>query len=127
MLAPAIVARSSVHGSVRLIGVCENTADAFCQSPADEQAPTCAELHGAVPHFSFQRVGGISAHGARADGPSPHRVPLAPKTMTTKYETMATFDAAFVASRTDELVVKVLTHGKSDDVESFKEKRKQTR
>jgi mono/diheme cytochrome c family protein len=45
-----------------------------------------------------------------------------PKTMKAKYEKIATFDAAFIASRSDDSVVKILTHGKGDDMKSFKEK-----
>lgn len=45
-----------------------------------------------------------------------------PKTMKAKYEKIATFDAAFVASRSDDSVVKILTRGKGDDMKSFKEK-----
>lgn len=45
-----------------------------------------------------------------------------PKTMKAKFEKIATFDAAFVASRSDDSVVKILTHGKGEDMKSFKEK-----
>ena len=45
-----------------------------------------------------------------------------PKTMKAKYEKIATFDAAFIASRSDDSVVKILTKGKGEDMKSFKEK-----
>lgn len=44
-----------------------------------------------------------------------------PKTMKTKYPKIATFDAAFIAKRTDDSVVKVLTKGKGEDMKSFKD------
>ena len=45
-----------------------------------------------------------------------------PKTMKEKYPKIATFNAAFVASRTDDSVVKILTRGKGEDMKSFKDK-----
>jgi mono/diheme cytochrome c family protein len=45
-----------------------------------------------------------------------------PKTMKTKYPKIATFDAAFIASRSDDSVVKILTRGKGEDMKSFKDK-----
>jgi mono/diheme cytochrome c family protein len=45
-----------------------------------------------------------------------------PKTMKAKYSKIATFDAAFIASRSDDSVVKILTRGKGEDMKSFKEK-----
>ena len=45
-----------------------------------------------------------------------------PKTMKAKYEKIATFNAAFVATRSDDSVVKVLTKGKGDDMKPFKDK-----
>jgi mono/diheme cytochrome c family protein len=45
-----------------------------------------------------------------------------PKTMKAKYEKIATFDAAFIAKRTDDSVVKVLIKGKGDNMKSFKSK-----
>ncbi len=45
-----------------------------------------------------------------------------PKTMKEKYQKIATFDAAFIASRSDDSVVKILTKGKNDDMKSFKDK-----
>lgn len=45
-----------------------------------------------------------------------------PKTMKEKYPKIATFNAAFIASRSDDSVVKVLTHGKGEDMKSFKDK-----
>lgn len=45
-----------------------------------------------------------------------------PKTMKAKYEKIATFDAAFIASRSEDSVVKILTKGKGEDMKSFKEK-----
>ena len=45
-----------------------------------------------------------------------------PKTMKAKYEKIATFDAEFIAKRTDDSVVKVLMKGKGDNMKSFKNK-----
>jgi mono/diheme cytochrome c family protein len=45
-----------------------------------------------------------------------------PKTMKAKYEKIATFDADFIAKRTDDSVVKVLIKGKGDNMKSFKSK-----
>ena len=45
-----------------------------------------------------------------------------PQTMKKKFDKIATFDAAFIAKRSDDSVVKVLTRGKSEDMKSFKEK-----
>ena len=47
-----------------------------------------------------------------------------PKTMKEKYPKIATFDAAFIAKRTDDSVVKVLMKGvgKAEDMKSFKDK-----
>ena len=47
-----------------------------------------------------------------------------PKTMQTKYPKIYTFDAAFIAARSDDSVVKVLTKGKNEDMVSFKDKLK---
>jgi mono/diheme cytochrome c family protein len=47
-----------------------------------------------------------------------------PKTMQTKFPKIYTFDAAFVAARSDDSVVKVLTKGKNEDMVSFKDKLK---
>ena len=47
-----------------------------------------------------------------------------PKTMKTKYEKIATFDAAFIAKRTDDSVVKILMKGKGEDMKPFKDKMK---
>jgi len=47
-----------------------------------------------------------------------------PKTMQTKYPKIYTFDAAFVAARSDDSVVKILTKGKNEDMVSFKDKLK---
>jgi mono/diheme cytochrome c family protein len=49
---------------------------------------------------------------------------IPPKTMKAKYEKIATFDAAFIAKRSDDSVVKVLTKGKGEDMKSFKDKMK---
>jgi mono/diheme cytochrome c family protein len=48
----------------------------------------------------------------------------APKTMQAKFPKIATFDAAFIAARSDDSVVKVLTKGKNEDMVSFKDKLK---
>ena len=45
-----------------------------------------------------------------------------PKTMKTKYPKIATFDEEFIGKRTDDSVVKILMHGKGDDMKSFKDK-----
>jgi len=45
-----------------------------------------------------------------------------PKTMKTKYPKIATFDAKFIAERSDDSVVKILTKGKGEDMKSFKDK-----
>jgi mono/diheme cytochrome c family protein len=47
-----------------------------------------------------------------------------PKTMLAKFPKIYTFDAAFVAARSDDSVVKVLTKGKNEDMVSFKDKLK---
>lgn len=44
-----------------------------------------------------------------------------PKTMKAKYPKIATFDAAFVASHSEDSIVKILTKGKSEDMKSFKD------
>ena len=45
-----------------------------------------------------------------------------PKTMKEKFAKIATFDSAFVASHSQDSIVKVLTKGKNEDMKSFKEK-----
>jgi mono/diheme cytochrome c family protein len=45
-----------------------------------------------------------------------------PKTMKEKYEKIATFDADFIAKRSDDSIVVVLKKGKGEDMKSFKEK-----
>ena len=45
-----------------------------------------------------------------------------PKTMKEKFAKIATFDAAFIASHSEDSVVKILTHGKNEDMKSFKDK-----
>ena len=45
-----------------------------------------------------------------------------PKTMKAKYPKIATFNAEFIAERTDDSVVKILNKGKGEDMKSFKEK-----
>jgi mono/diheme cytochrome c family protein len=45
-----------------------------------------------------------------------------PKTMKAKYPKIATFDAAFITTRSDDSVVKILNHGKGEDMKSFKDK-----
>jgi cytochrome c553 len=49
---------------------------------------------------------------------------IPPKNMKEKYPKIATFDAEFIAKRTDDSVVKVLMKGvgKSEDMKSFKDK-----
>ena len=47
-----------------------------------------------------------------------------PQTMAKKFEKIAKFDAAFMAKRSEDSVVKVLTKGKSEDMKSFKDKLK---
>lgn len=45
-----------------------------------------------------------------------------PKTMKAKYPKIASFDSAFVAKHSADSVVKVLVHGKGEDMKSFKDK-----
>jgi mono/diheme cytochrome c family protein len=45
-----------------------------------------------------------------------------PVTMKTKFPKIVTFDAKFIATRSDDSVVKILTKGKSEDMVSFKDK-----
>jgi len=45
-----------------------------------------------------------------------------PKAMKEKFPKLAVFDAAFIAKRSEDSIVKVLTKGKGDDMKSFKEK-----
>lgn len=45
-----------------------------------------------------------------------------PKTMKAKYPKIATFDAEFIAKHSEDSIVKVLTHGKGEDMKSFKDK-----
>ena len=45
-----------------------------------------------------------------------------PVAMQKKYEKIAEFNAEFIAKRTVDSVVKVLTKGKGDDMKSFKDK-----
>ena len=47
-----------------------------------------------------------------------------PKTMKEKFPKIATFDAEFIAKRTDDSVVKILMKGvgKAEDMKSFKDK-----
>ena len=47
-----------------------------------------------------------------------------PQTMVKKFEKIKKFDAEFMAKRTDDSVVKVLTKGKNEDMKSFKDKMK---
>ena len=45
-----------------------------------------------------------------------------PKAMKEKFPKIATFDAAFVTGHSADSIVKVLTHGKGEDMKSFKDK-----
>ena len=45
-----------------------------------------------------------------------------PKTMKEKFPKIATFDSAFVEKHSVDSIVKVLTHGKNEDMKSFKDK-----
>lgn len=45
-----------------------------------------------------------------------------PKTMKAKYEKIATFDAAFIATHSKDSIVTVLAKGKGEDMKSFKDK-----
>jgi mono/diheme cytochrome c family protein len=47
-----------------------------------------------------------------------------PKTMKAKYPKIATFDDEFISKRSDDSVVKILMHGKGEDMKSFKDKLK---
>ena len=42
--------------------------------------------------------------------------------MKAKYPKIATFNEEFIAERTDDSVVKILTKGKGEDMKSFKDK-----
>jgi mono/diheme cytochrome c family protein len=45
-----------------------------------------------------------------------------PKAMKTKFEKIATFDAAFVEKHSVDSIAKVLAKGKNEDMKSFKDK-----
>lgn len=45
-----------------------------------------------------------------------------PKAMKTKFDKIATFDAAFIAKHSQDSIVKVLAKGKGEDMKSFKDK-----
>ena len=45
-----------------------------------------------------------------------------PQTMKKKYSKIASFDAQFLEKHSEDSIVKVLTKGKSEDMESFKDK-----
>ena len=47
-----------------------------------------------------------------------------PKTMQAKYPKIATFDDQFLAKHSQDSIVKVLVHGKGEDMKSFKDKLK---
>jgi mono/diheme cytochrome c family protein len=47
-----------------------------------------------------------------------------PATMQKKFEKIAVFNAEFIAKRSVDSVVKVLTNGKNEDMKSFKDKLK---
>lgn len=55
----------------------------------------------------------MQCHGARG---------TAPKTIKATLPNIVTFNAAFAASHTADSIVKILTHGKSTDMPSFKGK-----
>jgi mono/diheme cytochrome c family protein len=55
----------------------------------------------------------MTCHGVRG---------LPPKAMKSAFPKIPAFDAAFIASRTDDSIVKILTRGKSDVMLSFKGK-----
>jgi mono/diheme cytochrome c family protein len=55
----------------------------------------------------------MQCHGVRG---------VPPRDMKAALPKVATFNAAFIASRTDDSIVKVLTRGKNDDMPSFKGK-----
>ena len=44
-----------------------------------------------------------------------------PKTMKAKFPKIATFDAAFIASHSEDSIVKILVKGKGEDMKSFKD------
>lgn len=44
-----------------------------------------------------------------------------PKTMKAKFPKIATFDAAFVTSHSEDSIVKILVKGKGEDMKSFKD------
>lgn len=45
-----------------------------------------------------------------------------PKAMKEKFPKIATFDATFASTHSADSIVKVLTHGKNEDMKSFKDK-----
>jgi len=45
-----------------------------------------------------------------------------PQTMKKKYQKIASFDAKFLTAHSEDSIVKVLTRGKSEDMQSFKMK-----
>jgi mono/diheme cytochrome c family protein len=55
----------------------------------------------------------MQCHGVRG---------VPPRDMKAALPKVATFNAAFIASRTDDSITKVLTRGKNDDMPSFKGK-----
>ena len=55
----------------------------------------------------------MQCHGVRG---------VPPRDMKAALPKVATFNATFIASRTDDSIVKVLTRGKNDDMPSFKGK-----
>ena len=55
----------------------------------------------------------MQCHGVRG---------VPPKSMKAAFPKVATFDAAFIASRTDDSIVKVITRGKNDVMPSFRSK-----
>jgi mono/diheme cytochrome c family protein len=83
-------------------------------------APPAPEV-AAVPSASAQALAGKApyeencrkCHGV---------IGIAPKAMKAKFPKIATFDAAFFATRSGDSVVTILTKGKNQDMTSFKDK-----
>ncbi|HEU4989351.1 MAG: cytochrome c [Gemmatimonadota bacterium] len=49
---------------------------------------------------------------------------MPPKTMKAKFPKIPTFNAEFIAAHSQDSIVKVLTHGKNEDMKSFADKLK---
>jgi len=72
-------------------------------------SPPLQDLSGKAPYEENCR----KCHGV---------IGIAPKAMKAKFPKIATFDAAFFATRSGDSVVTILTKGKNEDMKSFKDK-----